>query len=150
VQVDHLHLLVEAVDKQALSTGMRGLAIKIARRINRLVGRRGRIWADRWHGHELRYPREVRAAIGYVLCNFRKHHPNERAMFDRFSSAAYFTGFRELGGRSLFDRDASALALRTQAAPMAAPVEQARTWLLRVGWLRHGPLSLLEVPGRGT
>src|SRR6266516_2272271 len=47
VQMDHVHLLVEARDKQALSTGMRGFVVRMARRINSLVRRRGKIWADR-------------------------------------------------------------------------------------------------------
>src|SRR5882724_2800867 len=37
VQADHLHLLVEARDKRALSAGIKGLAVRIARRVNALV-----------------------------------------------------------------------------------------------------------------
>ena len=73
VQYDHIHLLVEASDQQALSSGMRSVAIRIARSVNALVGRRGRFWADRWYGHALTSPRQVRTALVYVLANFRKH-----------------------------------------------------------------------------
>ncbi len=47
VQSNHLHLLVEARDRAALSSGMRGLAIRLARTINRTLARRGSVWADR-------------------------------------------------------------------------------------------------------
>jgi len=78
VQRDHVHIIVEAIDKRALSSGVRGLAIRIARYVNDLLGRRGTFWADRWHGRALRSPREVRNALVYVLANFRKHVPRER------------------------------------------------------------------------
>jgi len=73
VQDDHLHLIVEAADKAALSRGMRGLAIRLARQVNQLLMRKGPLWADRWHGRALTSPRQVRNAFVYVLGNFRKH-----------------------------------------------------------------------------
>ena len=60
VQANHLHLLVEAENKGALSSGMRSLVIRIARRVNQVLFRRGRFWADRWHGSALTSPRQVR------------------------------------------------------------------------------------------
>src|SRR5450631_340131 len=48
VQDNHLHLIVEADNKTALSTGMRGLMVRLAKRVNKLLFRRGRFWADRW------------------------------------------------------------------------------------------------------
>src|SRR5882724_529147 len=99
VQFDHLHLLVEASDRRKLSTGMRGLAVRIARRVNGLVFRRGRFWADRWHGRALTSPRATRRALAYVLGNFRKHDSRARVAIDRFSSAPFFAGFREYHGR---------------------------------------------------
>ena len=75
VQGDHLHMLVEASTRRALSSGMRSVAIRIARYVNELLGRKGRFWSDRWHGRALHSPREVRHALVYVLANFRKHVP---------------------------------------------------------------------------
>ncbi len=63
VQRDHLHLLVEALDAGALSRGLQGLAIRIAKALNRVLGRCGRVWADRFHARALRTPREVRNAL---------------------------------------------------------------------------------------
>jgi len=94
VQYDHIHLLVEASDQQALSSGMRSVAIRIARSVNALVGRRGRFWADRWYGHTLTSPRQVRSALVYVLANFRKHAPRRlEPGIDPYSSGAWFDGW---------------------------------------------------------
>jgi len=63
VQRDHVHLLVEALDVRTLSRGLQGLAIRIAKGVNRVLRRRGRVWADRFHARILRTPREVRNAL---------------------------------------------------------------------------------------
>jgi hypothetical protein len=95
VQYDHLHLIVEAQDKASLSNGMRSVAIRIARSVNALVVRRGRFWADRWHGRALTSPRQVRTALVYVLANFRKHSRHALGPgIDPFSSGAWFDGWQ--------------------------------------------------------
>lgn len=71
VQANHLHALVEASDARALARGMQGLAVRIARALNRLWGRSGRLWCDRFHSRVLRTPREARNALVYVLHNAR-------------------------------------------------------------------------------
>ena len=73
VQRDHLHLLVEASDKNALSGGARGLAIRSARRLNGHLGLRGKVWGDRYHTRPMKTPTEVRRALVYVLMNIKKH-----------------------------------------------------------------------------
>ena len=146
VQMDHVHLLVEAADKLALSSGMRGLAVRIARAVNALVVRRGRVWADRWHGRSLQSPRATRNALRYVLGNFRKHHPRMRASIDAFSSAPYFKGFREYRGRMAIEVD-GALVPRSVGPPDPGTVRAPRTWLLSAGWrARGGFLSVDEAP----
>src|SRR4051794_21417129 len=44
VQSNHIHLIVEGVS----STAMQGLGIRIAKGINRLLGRKGRVLGDRY------------------------------------------------------------------------------------------------------
>jgi hypothetical protein len=61
-----VHLLVEADDKGSLSRGLMGLAIRVARAVNRVLGRKGHVWDHRFHARELTSPLEVRYAI--VLC----------------------------------------------------------------------------------
>ncbi len=89
VQGDHVHLVVEADSKQALSRGMQGLAIRIARRVNRLVSRSGKLWADRFFSRALSSPRSVRNALAYVLNNFKKHRASAANQIDPYSSAPY-------------------------------------------------------------
>src|SRR6185312_9413301 len=74
VQGNHVHLLVEAEDEKSLSKGMNGLGTRIARRLNRVMGRKGKVLDDRYHGHILRTPTEVRRARTYLLQNAKKHY----------------------------------------------------------------------------
>jgi len=135
----HLHLIVEAKNRKALSRGMQGLGIRLARRLNAQVGRRGRVIEDRYHEHILKTPREVRNALCYVLRN-HAHHAAARdtdglmAGVDPYSSGVYFDGWRDY-------RPAP------RAGPQSPPVAPAHTWLLTTGWRRCGLISTAEVPG---
>ncbi len=48
--------------RMALRAGMSGLFIAFARRLNTMLGRKGKVWSDRWDGRELTTPQELRAA----------------------------------------------------------------------------------------
>jgi putative transposase len=67
IQGTHLHLLVEAEGAAALSQAMRGLATRIAKRLNARSGRSGKVFVDRYHAIILRSPRQVANARRYVL-----------------------------------------------------------------------------------
>lgn len=73
VQANHLHLIVEARDTRSLSRAMKGLAGRLAKRINRVMRRRGQVFPDRFHSHVLRSMREVVNAIRYVRDNSKRH-----------------------------------------------------------------------------
>jgi REP element-mobilizing transposase RayT len=141
-QEDHLHLIVEATDGLALERGVRGLLVRVARAVNRVIGRRGSLWADRYHRRDLRTPREVRHALAYVLCNARKHHAGVPVL-DRCSSAAWFDGWRTPPVAAV----TAALGENAASQPEHVPVRAARTWLLTVGWRRHGLLDPRGTPG---
>ena len=128
LQSNHLHLLVEAEDEQELARGMIGLSVRLARRINKLWRRKGKLFADRYHSRILRTPSEVRFALVYVLQNARKHGAWIARCADVYSSGPQFEGWREKG----------AVSFRRQERP--------RTWLLSVGWRRLGLIGLLELP----
>jgi hypothetical protein len=136
VQPDHVHLIVEASDKHALSRGARGLAIRLARRLNGALGRRGALWGDRWNGRDLKTPRDVRNTIVYVLANWKKHVRDATGLFDGCSSAPWFDGFADVSPARL-------AALRVGVGP---PVRAPRTWLAGAGWRRRGLVSAREVP----
>jgi putative transposase len=74
VQGNHVHLLVEAQDERALSRGMNGLGVRVAKRLNRVMRRGGKVLDDRYHAHILRTPTEARRARMYLLQNARKHY----------------------------------------------------------------------------
>ena len=73
VQGNHIHLVVEATHRRALARAIQGLSIRVAKGLNRMMGRKGRVFDDRYHARVLRTPTEVRHAIRYVLENARKH-----------------------------------------------------------------------------
>src|SRR5579871_5949647 len=73
VQGNQVHLIVEALDGRTLSRGVQGVAIRMAKGMNRMMGKRGKVFADRFHSRILRTPAETRNAVHYVLHN-RQHH----------------------------------------------------------------------------
>jgi REP element-mobilizing transposase RayT len=147
VQWDHVHLVVEASDKAALSAGMRSLVIRIARAVNELLGRKGRLWADRWHGRDLASPREVRHALVYVLANFRKHAKARLGPgIDAFSSATKFDGWRGFTESAELPR-AGPMVHRALARWVV--VSKAKTWLASAGWRARGLVRIDEAPSEG-
>ena len=71
---DHIHLIVEATDRVALSRGMQGLGVRVAYVINTLMGRRGNVVPERYHASILRNPTMVRNARRYLLTTAYKHY----------------------------------------------------------------------------
>jgi len=148
IQGDHLHAIIEAEGREALGRGMKSLAARFARAVNRALRRRGPMLLDHYHLHVLETPLEVRSALAYVLLNARKHRAERLGRaggrrlsatpLDPASSGRWFRGWR--GGRG------AGLAVGLAAAGPPA-VAEPRTWLLRVGWRRHGLLDPLEIPG---
>src|SRR5712691_5413831 len=79
VQSNHLHFVVEAEDRRALARGMQGLAIRIARGVNRATERRGKVFTDRYHATILRTPTQVKNAVHYVRWNWHHHRAKRGA-----------------------------------------------------------------------
>jgi REP element-mobilizing transposase RayT len=134
IQHDHLHLIVEAHERTALIRGLQGLAIRTARAINRAARRRGKVWADRYHARALRTPREVRNALVYVLCNWKKTVRGAERL-DPCATGFWFDGWRGPRPRWSLPPEGE-----------APPVRAARTWLLTTGWRHHGLIGFDERP----
>ncbi len=142
IQDDHLHLIVEATAnvsdeeaEKALRTGVSGFAISFARRLNRRIGRSGKVWADRHHRRDVQSPTEVRNLLLYVFQNYRHHGyvTFGAGILDPYSSACRFDGWA----------DWHVTFIEREPWPDVRP----RTWLLRRGWLRGGgPLRTSEIP----
>jgi putative transposase len=77
VQGNHIHMIVEAADPRALALGMKGLQVRMARALNKVMHRHGPVFADRYHSHLLRTPREAAHAVRYVLENWTVHARRE-------------------------------------------------------------------------
>jgi hypothetical protein len=63
VESDRLLLVVEAENRLALKRGMQGFGIRLSKAINRLMGTRGSILAERYHLTALERPAATRAAL---------------------------------------------------------------------------------------
>ncbi len=138
IQRTHVHLLVEADDKRALTRGMQGLAISAAKRLNRALRRkRGQVFAYRYHATAITTPAQARNAIAYVLNNWRRHRNDLRSPWrvDPYSSAETFRGWATPHGDP------------PNAEPL--PVSVPASWLLADGYRRAGPIRTDEAPGPG-
>jgi REP element-mobilizing transposase RayT len=114
IQGNHLHFIVEASDASTLGRAMKGLAIRLARGLNRVMRRRrGQVFAERYHSRVLGSPTEVRRVIRYLRDN-RRHHLGARAALLPASFVDPYTSDELLAG--------------------VLPVPT--LWLLRVGWRR--------------
>ena len=139
LQGDHAHLIVEANGKHALACGMKSIGARLARAMNRINGRSGPVLDGRYHHRSLRSPREVRRALAYVLLNARRHLAKRRHLartsssLDPASSARWFDGW------------SAEAASRIEKATAPREVARPRTWLLSVGWRRHGLVDPGEV-----
>lgn len=133
IQVDHLHLAVEADSADALARGMKSFLVRATRLVNKALGRaRGSIWKGRYHRTDLTTPRQVRHALVYILNNGRKHGVVSRTelVVDACSSARWFSGW--------------SIARTVREGP--SPLQPAATALLRYLWQRHGKIHPLEMP----
>ena len=152
LQRNHVHLLVEAKNKDALAAGMQGFQISAAKHLNAAISkggsaprRRGTVFPDRYHAEIITSPRQARHTLSYIVNNWRKHRedravPMSRWKIDWFSSAIMFPGWAEYGDAPFLWR------WPTSYDPLV--VYQPRTWLLREGWKlsQCGSISYHAVP----
>jgi len=141
IQGNHIHLICEASDRERLARGMQGWCVRIARGINRAVGRRGPMFDDRYHVEVITSPRQMRNSLCYVMQNARRHGERLDPRYhgvDPFSSAWWFDGCVD-------DRWRQGLELPDPAPPVA----RAQSWLLNVAWRRHQLIGVTEMPAAG-
>ncbi|HEY6911965.1 MAG TPA: transposase [Myxococcales bacterium] len=122
VQGNHVHMIVEAPDAVALGRAMKGLAVRMARALNKAMRRRGPVFADRYHALLLESPRQAANAIRCVLENWRVH------------------AARLLRPAPSGVDPCCSLAWAGQAPPLVA---EPRWWMLRIGAVRSAEPSWL-------
>ena len=140
IQGNHLHLIVEAEIRDILIRGMQAFAIVAARAINRAAGRRGKVFAYRYHATPITTPKQMRHTLAYVLNNWRKHGEDRGrdAKIDPYSTAIWFGGWKGVG-RFAWPGSWK----KFEPLPMANPM----TWMLTAGWERYGAIDPYELPG---
>src|SRR5207248_6568351 len=96
VQDDYILLVVEAEDERSLARAMQGLSVRIARAINRALGRRGKVFADRYQARTLETPVQVWAAVEYV----RHHFELRELVAGRYVHPLYIGPYSSMSGRA--------------------------------------------------
>ncbi|MEE8468931.1 MAG: hypothetical protein V3T22_10765 [Planctomycetota bacterium] len=131
VQRDRVHLLVEAKDREHLSRGLQGLQVRMAKGLNRAWGRKGKVFPERFSERILCTTLEVKDVLECMLWNAhergapRGHRSRPKpGLHDPYASGAWLRGWKR--------------GMRPPVPEGPTPVMEAETWLLRVGWKRHG------------
>jgi REP element-mobilizing transposase RayT len=131
VMGNHLHLLTEGDDRRGHWRGTQGLAIRIAKRLNKLWGRKGKVFHERFHGRDLKTPQEVRGVLEYLMHNARRHGYRVAAVGpDPYSSGRWLDGWRGWPCDRIWP----------------APLAKARSWLVAHGWRRLGSIETRARP----
>ncbi len=98
---------------------------------------------DRYYAVAITSPRQARHTLSYVLCNWRKHAEDRGANtrtweVDWYSTGPLFPDWDEYGDKVFL----------MPCPPTYDPllVYRPRTWLLREGWKKSGPVSSRDVP----
>lgn len=76
IQSNHIHLIAEAKDTNALIRGMRSLTNTIVKKLGK-----GSIQIERYHLHVLKNPTETKYALNYVINNDIKHTGRKNIKF---------------------------------------------------------------------
>ena len=140
IQDTHLHLLVEADDRAALTRGMQSFNIRLARIVHAEQGGVGKVFKYRYHATQIRNAWHARHALAYVLNNWRRHRldiENGRistTKLDEYSSAISFRGWKQG-------------AFRAPDNYVPLPVSPPRTSLLVNEWTAYGLIDIWETPG---
>ena len=138
IQQRHLHLIVEATSREALTLGIQSFSIRAARAINRDRHTRGKVFAFRYHDSQITTAKYARHALAYVLNNWRRHREDtayraRTAHLDPYSSALSFEGWTK--------------RFRIPADYHPLPVSPPKTRLLRDDWRWFGLIDPRECPG---
>ena len=88
--------------RRCAAAGLQGLGIRVARAINRLFDRTGKVFRERFFARALKSRRAVYYAVRYALQNARKHGVSiPEGEWDRYSSGRFI---RDAGGTPVAER----------------------------------------------
>ncbi len=138
LQSNHVHVIVEARDRVALSRGMQSFAINAARAIHETVAGCGKVWKFRYHARQIKSASHARSAVAYVLNNWRRHRRDlecKAAMSAHVDPYASWHAYRPWAEKF-------SVPVGYEVLPVSAP----RTWLLRAGLKGQKRIDEWEIP----
>lgn len=141
IQSNHIHLIAEAKDNQALGRGMQSLASSFAKKLKVLMRSwksrfswDGSVFVGRYHLRTILNPTQMKNTLKYVLLNWVQHSGYIEHM-DDFSSCRAFSRWKELLGRD-FKLLIAMEAKNAPYDPEPMGISPPRSWLAREGWLK--------------
>jgi REP element-mobilizing transposase RayT len=132
---DHIHMIIEADGNNALGSGMRSLAGRFAKIIQKRVIEKGAVFKGRYHLRLLKTPTEVKNALEYVLLNHSKHIKSIEQL-DPFSSAKHFKGWKKLLGHRFANIIQIEVEFLKEDEGCENILSSPQSWLCKSGWER--------------
>ena len=131
IQRNHMHLVLLAPDSKSMSRWAQGYCIRLAKALNKLWGRSGKVWRDRFHSTFTRCTYGMQRMVNYVLNNARKHKLDiPKGEVDPYSSAPWYTKWMD-----------TTLPTPMRLRPVALPWQiLTRPWMMPV-------IAIDSVPG---
>ncbi len=125
---NHLHLVAECRDNEALARGMNSFAARFGKMIRKKLGGKGKVFGGRYHVKVIHSGRQMRHTLAYVMLNESKHNKLQ-AEYDDYSSARFFKRWYELIGVR-----ASRWLAEGRSDPLPDHLSAPQSWLARQGW----------------
>jgi REP element-mobilizing transposase RayT len=132
IQGNHLHMLAECADNQALAAGMNSFGTSFAKAVRKKLGGKGKVFDGRYHLRVLKNPMQMKNTLAYVLLNQAKHE-NLIPYNDRFSSSQYFNEWKALLGRKV---GPILEDWRKNQNSLPDYLSTPKSWLASAGWRR--------------
>jgi REP element-mobilizing transposase RayT len=130
--LNHIHVLIEAKNNEALSKGMKSLGGRMGKALRAEIGGKGSVFNGRYHLRVLNNPTQTKNAMAYVLLN-HSNHEKEVPRIDFYSSARHFFEWKALVGRKWSMRFAAGYL---EPQPLPEYLSPPKSWLAKEGWKR--------------
>jgi REP element-mobilizing transposase RayT len=144
IQSNHIHLICEAKNNEALGRGMQALLSSFAKALKKQMLRwkgarrpaKGSLFNGRYHLRAIHSPTQMKRTLRYVLLNDQKHTRTGYQYIDLFSSAPIFPHWHQLLGKSMDRKLLWDLDMLAPLKPEDLGLSPPQSWLAREGWMR--------------
>jgi REP element-mobilizing transposase RayT len=139
IQLNHMHFIIEALNNECLTKGMQGLLISIAKNLNKIWNRKGKVFLGRYFAREIKDVYMAYRMVIYVLMNHKKHGRDKYVgNIDPASSSPWFKYFLE--------KDEVELGLKIKVPKFKRPVTDPRSELLKKVINKHRLITVYSSP----